>query len=90
MKLPGTEIKIYNPDESGVGEICIKGRNVFMGYLKPKSEDENTSSFDVEGFFHSGDTGYLDKDGYLQITGRLKDIIITAGGENITPLPIEY
>lgn len=58
-----------------------------MGYLK--REQENLDSFDGEGFFHSGDTGLVDQDGCLQITGRIKDIIITAGGENITPLPIE-
>ena len=86
--LPGTHIKIFNPDEDGYGEICIKGRNVFMGYLK--RDDENQEAFDTEGFFHTGDIGYIDKNGCLQITGRLKDIIITAGGENISPMPIEY
>lgn len=85
--LPGTSVKIFNQDENGVGEICIKGRNVFMGYLK--REKENLEAFDVEGYFHSGDIGYIDEDDCLQITGRIKDIIITAGGENITPIPIE-
>lgn len=59
-----------------------------MGYLK--REEENLESFDDEGYFHTGDLGYIDKDKCLQITGRLKDIIITAGGENISPLPIEH
>lgn len=80
-------VKIYNPDENGVGEICVKGRNVFMGYLK--NEDENKREFNREGLLHTGDLGYIDKDGCLQITGRLKEILITAGGENVVPQPIE-
>jgi len=59
-ELPGTKVKIYNPNEEGVGEICIKGRNVFMGYLK--NEQENLKSFDGEGYFHTGDTGFRDKE----------------------------
>ena len=86
--LPGTMIKIFNPDVDGVGEICIKGRNVFMGYLK--KPDESGLAFDGEGFFHTGDKGYLDSEDCLHIKGRIKDIIITAGGENVTPVPIEH
>mmetsp|Transcript_30567 Transcript_30567/g.46870 ORF Transcript_30567/g.46870 Transcript_30567/m.46870 type:complete len:298 (+) Transcript_30567:388-1281(+) len=87
--LPGTQIKVFNPDQDGIGEICVKGRNVFMGYLK--SEQENYDAFDAQGFFHSGDIGYIEPQGQrLVVTGRLKDIIITAGGENISPDPIEY
>lgn len=85
--LPGSEIKIYNPDENGIGEICIRGRNVFMGYLK--NEGDTIEVLDSDRFFHTGDIGFLDNDGFLEITGRLKEIIITAGGENISPLPIE-
>lgn len=88
MPLPGTKIKIFNPDEEGIGEICVKGRNVFMGYLK--RDDENLEAFDVEGYFHSGDLGFLDEFGRLQISGRIKDIIITAGGDNISPTSIEF
>jgi len=88
MPLPGTKIKIFNPDEEGVGEICVKGRNVFMGYLK--RDEENLEAFDVEGYFHTGDLGFLDEFGRLQISGRIKDIIITAGGDNISPTPIEF
>ena len=51
-------MKIFNQDEEGVGEICIKGRNVFMGYLK--RAEENLETFDGEGYFHTGDTGYVD------------------------------
>lgn len=88
--IPGTDIKIFNPDPDGVGEICIRGRNVFMGYLK--RDDENQEAFDVEGYFHTGDIGYLDKrsENRLRVTGRIKDTIITAGGENISPTPIEH
>ena len=86
--IPGTQIKIFNPDVDGIGEICIRGRNVFMGYLK--RDDINYESFDVEGYFLSGDIGYIDpKSQRLVVTGRMKDIIITAGGQNISPLPIE-
>lgn len=85
--LPGTNIKIFNPDENGVGEICMRGRNVFMGYLN--NEKATLEVFDSEGFFHSGDMGYIDQNGILDITGRIKEIIITAGGENVPPEPIE-
>jgi long-chain acyl-CoA synthetase len=79
--LPGCEIRIA-PD----GEVLIKGPNVFRGYYKM----EDTSFGAVEdGWLHTGDLGELDEDGYLTITGRKKDIIITAGGKNITPANLE-
>jgi len=85
--MPGTKIRIYNPNENGEGEICIRGRNVFMGYLnQPKATWE---VFDSEGYFHTGDKGIIDKDGTLIITGRIKDLVITSGGENVDPSPIE-
>ena len=59
-----------------------------MGYLK--REVENLEAFDVEGYFHTGDIGQIFEDGRLNITGRIKDIIITAGGLNISPIPIEH
>jgi Long-chain acyl-CoA synthetases (AMP-forming) len=77
----GTEIKIDNPDEDGNGEIIFKGRNTFMGYMNNKEATQET--IDDNGFLHSGDIGRLDNDGYLFITGRKKEIIITAGGENV-------
>lgn len=59
--LAGTEIKIFDPNDAGIGEICVKGRNVFMGYLKnPK---ETWSVFDPEGYFHTGDRGRIDERG---------------------------
>ena len=58
-----------------------------MGYLK--NEQATRDTIDNEGYVHSGDLGKIDKDGFLHITGRIKELIITAGGENIAPVPIE-
>ena len=78
----GCRTKIYQPDvETGKGEVCMCSRNVMMGYLfSPEKTDE---TIDDEGWLHSGDIGCLDDDGYLTITGRIKELIITAGGENV-------
>jgi long-chain-fatty-acid--CoA ligase ACSBG len=86
-RIPGTVIKIDKPDAHGNGEICMMGRNVFLGYMK--NAKATAESFDDEGFFHSGDVGRFDNDGLLHITGRIKELIITAGGENIPPVIIE-
>lgn len=83
----GLQIKIDNPNEDGEGEICFRGRGIFVGYLK--DEKNSKEAFDNEGYFHSGDLGYTDPDGFLYVTGRLKDLIKTSGGENIPPLLIE-
>ncbi|MBA2541882.1 MAG: AMP-binding protein [Deltaproteobacteria bacterium] len=79
--LPGLECKI-----GGDGEILVRGPNVFMGYYK---EPEATAESLVDGWLCSGDLGAFDKDGFLSITGRKKEIIITAGGKNIAPKNIE-
>ncbi len=79
--------KIVNKDEDGSGELCIYGRHVFMGYLNSPQKTEET--FDSEDWLHTGDIAKIDSDGFLYITGRLKELIITAGGENIAPIPIE-
>jgi long-chain-fatty-acid--CoA ligase ACSBG len=79
--------KIYKKDADGTGELCIKGRHVFMGYLN--GQEKTNETFDEEGWLHTGDIAKIEPDGYLYITGRLKELIITAGGENIAPIPIE-
>ena len=80
--IPGVEVKIAED-----GEILVKGPNVFLGYFKDEVATRET--LDAEGYLHSGDLGKFDEDGFLHITGRKKDIIITAGGKNITPKNIE-
>jgi len=79
--LPGVEVKIAEDDE-----ILVKGPNVFLGYYKDKEATDSTLSGE---WLHSGDLGAFDQDGFLSITGRKKDIIITAGGKNITPKNLE-
>jgi long-chain acyl-CoA synthetase len=78
---PHTETKI-----SPEGEILLRGPHIFMGYL---NQPEKTAETLRDGWLHTGDVGYLDNEGYLKITDRMKDIIITAGGKNITPSEIE-
>jgi long-chain acyl-CoA synthetase len=78
---PGVELKI-----AGDGEVLIKGPNIFSGYHKRTEASFGTI---VDGWLHTGDLGSLDADGFLSITGRKKDIIITAGGKNLTPANIE-
>lgn len=68
-------------------ELCLFGRNVFMGYLN--KEDKTHEAIDSEGWLHTGDVAKIDNDKFLFITGRIKELIITAGGENVAPVPIE-
>ncbi len=69
------------------GEILIRGANVFMGYLN--APEKTAEVIDAEGWLHTGDVGRIDADGFVKITDRMKDIIITAGGKNITPTELE-
>lgn len=80
--------KLINKDPGdGSGELCIMGRHVFMGYLNDMAKTRE--SLDADGWLRTGDIAKIDTDGFLYITGRLKELIITAGGENIPPVPIE-
>ena len=85
--LPGCDLRIDNPYEKGEGEICMRGRNIMMGYLKNPKATKDT--LDPNGYLKSGDKGRVDEQGFLRITGRIKELIITAGGENIAPVPVE-
>ena len=71
----------------GTGEILVRGPNVFMGYLN--QPEKTAETIDAEGWLHTGDVGVMDADGYFRITDRMKDIIITAGGKNVTPSELE-
>ena len=73
------DAKIYEPNEEGIGEIIVKGDNVFLGYLDEKLTKE---VFDENGYFHTGDMGYI-KDNKLYLKGRKKKILIASNGENI-------
>ena len=77
---------ILDPDIDGCGEIAVGSRNVFMGYHNDQVRTEE--SFE-DGWFKTGDLGKFDKDDFLWISGRSKELIITAGGENIAPILIE-
>ena len=80
------EVKIDNPDEHGVGELIAKGPNVMLGYYK---NEEATKQTLIDNWYHSGDLGYIDKDGYVFITGRKKNVIVLKNGKNVFPEEIE-
>ncbi|PQZ91060.1 long-chain fatty acid--CoA ligase [Arthrobacter sp. MYb227] len=82
IPIPGTTIRIA-PD----GEVLVRGIGVFAGYHN--NPEASAGAFDAEGFFKTGDTGSLDEAGFLSITGRKKDILVTAGGKNVAPGPLE-
>lgn len=80
------QIKIHNPNENGEGEIWIKSKTLMLGYYE---DEEATKEVVYDGWFNSGDIGYQDKDGYVYVTGRSKNVIVTQNGKNIYPEEIE-
>lgn len=86
LPLPEVEIKIDSPNEDGIGEIIAKGPNIMLGYYEMPEE---TAKVLKDGWFYTGDLGYLDKDGFLFITGRKKNVIVLKNGKNIYPEELE-
>ncbi len=85
--IPGTETKILEPDAQGCGEIALKGSMIMQGYYR--NEEATKEAFTEDGFFKTGDVGYLDEDNYLYLTGRAKSMIVTEGGKNVFPEEVE-
>ena len=86
LPLPGTEIKIAQPDKNGIGEVYAKGNNVMLGYYNNQKLTEE--AFD-NGWFKTGDLGFIDDEGFLHLSGRKKNVIIANNGENVFPEEIE-
>ena len=86
LPLPNLEVKIENPDEKGVGEITVKGPSVMLGYYE---NEEATKKCMKDGWFYTGDYGYLDKDNFLYICGRKNDVIVLKNGKNVYPQELE-
>ena len=86
VPLKGVDLKIINPDENGIGEIIASGPNIMLGYY---NNEEATKEALQVGYFHTGDLGYLDKDGCIFVTGRKKSVIVLKNGKNIFPEELE-
>ena len=84
--MPAVQIDFKDKDEDGMGELCAKAPNVMLGYYK---NEELTNEVIVDGWFHTGDLGYMDKDGYIFLTGRKKDMIVLKNGKKAFPEEIE-
>ena len=87
LPIPNVEYKIDSPNSEGVGEIIVKGPNVMLGYYEDNAKTAETI---IDGWFHTGDLGKIDENGYLFITGRCKSVIVTKNGKNIYPEEVEY
>ena len=87
LPLPDIDVKIDSPDENGIGEIVVKGPNIMIGYYE---NDHDTEEVLKDDWFYTGDLGYLDKQGFLFITGRKKNVIVLKNGKNIFPEEIEF
>ena len=86
-KFPSVEVKIDDPDKSGVGELLAKGKSVMLGYYN--NEEANKEVFTEDGWFRTGDLARIDKDGYLYISGRKKFVIVLKNGKNVYPEEID-
>lgn len=87
--IPGSEAKIIDPDPAtGIGEICVKGDMVMLGYYN--NPEETAKVLDSDGWFHTGDLGYVDSKGRYYISGRSKNVIVTSNGKNIYPEELEF
>ncbi|MEE2993245.1 MAG: AMP-dependent synthetase/ligase [Gemmatimonadota bacterium] len=84
--ISGVEVKVLNPDETGVGELMFRGDNVMLGYY---NNTEATEEVLKDGWLYTGDSGWVDEDGHIHIAGRLKNVIVTKAGKNIYPEEIE-
>lgn len=87
LALPSLNVKIDHPDENGEGEILVKGPSVMIGYYH--NDEENQKAF-IDGWFRTGDYGYITEDGFIYVTGRKKDIIVLQNGKNVYPQEIEF
>lgn len=87
LPMPNTQIKIIEPDQDGVGEIICKSDSVMLGYYNNPEQTEQTLR---DGWLYTGDYGYFDEDGFLYITGRKKNVIVTKNGKNIFPEEVEF
>ena len=85
--LDDVELKIFEPDKDGIGEILAKGPNIMLGYY---NDEKKTKEAFEDGWFKTGDYGYIDDEGFLFITGRKKDIIVLRNGKNIYPQELEF
>lgn len=86
LPIPGVEVRIDNPNEEGVGEILVKGPNVMQGYFR---RPEETAEVLKDGWYHTGDLGRLDAEGFVTICGRMKNLIVTPNGKNVYPEEVE-
>lgn len=86
LPIPEVQVRIHKPDSKGIGEILVKGDNVMLGYYRNSAA---TNKVLKNGWFYTGDIGYMDKDGFFYITGRSKNVIVTKNGKNIYPEELE-
>ncbi|MFQ5929074.1 MAG: AMP-binding protein, partial [Acidobacteriota bacterium] len=84
--LPGVELRIFNADKDGIGEIVVQTPSLMRGYYKNPKATEKVMK---DGWFHTGDLGWVDADGYVYVTGRIKDVIVTGAGKNVYPADLE-